>query len=246
MQTLLIAVSVQQRGNILSRITLSQSYPPFFGGDVLTTNFDIQLSKAVALREAGHFERAINLFTAMLTHAQTNAQNSRLRAHLGLAYLGTGDVDMAEACFTLAYKKASSAQSVPLILEAKRHLVRVQLLRGNYKEGHQEACALYDEAKALGRKDLAWFAHLAFLSGMHISRKEALQWLRAEVRAYSEFEVLDKNTLAKRAWRTAIVFDALAILKPLTTPLFYLGLVVVKIVGPKRLVPKFVEAIKGM
>ncbi len=211
----------------------------------MSTKFDEQLARAVELREAGHFDLAIKSFTALLAQAQTNAQHSRLRSHLGLAYLSVGNVTMAEACFMHAYHKARTVKSAPLLLEAKRHLVRVQLLRGKYKEGHQEACALFDEAKALGRKDLPWFAHLAFLSGMHVSRKEAWLWLRAEVNAYREFGVLDKNELAKRAWRMAIVFDFLVMLKPLTTPLFYLGLVVVKVVGPKRLIPQFREAING-
>ena len=209
----------------------------------MSTTFDQQLSDAIKYRETGEFKQALNIFMALTKTAKARKQQSQLCAHMGLTYLGAGEVELAETCFVRAFNWAIKADSEPLMLEAKRHLARVALIKGNFTQGYAQSIELFEQAQEMGRKDLSWFAHLVFLASMHISRAEALKWLRTEIWAYKAFGVLDKNALAKKAWRMSIAFDCLTVLRPATTPLFYLGWFGANVLGSKRFVYRFREAL---
>lgn len=136
------------------------------------------------IREKGDPLGAIPIFT--LAHAKANkpSQISNALRHIGLCYEHLNELDKAEANYSDSLKIASMTENIGDIARTKRHLLSVELKKGNYEKAYRLGTEARKQMKIFSfpPSDLVWITHgvVKVLIEKKAPKKEVREWVRIE------------------------------------------------------------------
>lgn len=175
------------------------------------------------IREKGDPLGAIPIFT--LAHAKANkpSQISNALRHIGLCYEHLNELDKAEANYSDSLKIASMTENIGDIARTKRHLLSVELKKGNYEKAYRLGTEARKQMKIFSfpPSDLVWITHgvVKVLIERKAPKKEVREWVRIEREDLKWALSLEKNPIRRRVWLTGWLMDAAYAWAPWSWPL---------------------------
>lgn len=193
-------------------------------------NYKDLILEGERIRETVDPKKAIPVFQRALEAASKPSQVSNGKRHLGLCYEHLGDLDNAEILYKEAMQSASGSNDIGDIARAKRHILSIEVKRGNIVK----AVSLGTEARCLMLSlenvptDLVWITH-GIAKALVIScapKTEVRYWTKLEWKDLKQCWSQETNTIKKRVWLTGFLLDAAYAWAPLSLPLFGLAFVI--------------------